>query len=278
MKDSQVGVGGHRQLAYADLGDPDGACAFFFHGAPMSRLHLVGLDDAFAALGVRVVAPDRPGYGRSSPQPRRSLADWPADVAALADALGIERFLVAGHSSGGPYAVACASELRDRVVAGVVLAGVTDMGWPGAWDGYLEEEARLMRMLDEDAAMAACAERFGVYGSGFFEQPFEFPEPDLALLADTGLQQALAEALRQGVAGYAQDVFVQGRPWAFDPRRISAPIEVVHGELDHVVPPAHSRHTADLVPTATLRTLPGHGHLTVVAELPALASALARGR
>jgi pimeloyl-ACP methyl ester carboxylesterase len=277
MKDSQVRVAGRRQLAYTDLGDPDGACAFFFHGAPMSRLHLVGLDDAFAARGIRVVAPDRPGYGRSSPQRGRALADWPADVAALADALGIERFLVAGHSSGGPYAVACAAELRERVVAGVVLAGVTDMGWPGAWEGYLEEEARLMRLPDEDAAVAACAERFGADGSGFFEQPFEFPEPDLALLADPGLQEALAEALRQGVAGYAQDVFVQGRPWTFEPQRVSAPIEVVHGELDRVVPLAHSRHTEQVVPTATLRMLPGHGHLTVVAELPALVSALAGG-
>jgi pimeloyl-ACP methyl ester carboxylesterase len=278
MKDSRIAVGRGRQLAYADLGDPGGACAFFFHGAPMSRLHLVGLEHAFAAHGVRVVAPDRPSYGRSSPQRARSLADWPADVVALADALGIERFLVAGHSSGGPYALACAAELRERVVGGVVLAGVTDMGWPGAWDGYLEEEARLMRLADEDAVVAACVEHFGADGSGFFEQPFEFPECDHPLLADPSLQQALAEALRQGPAGYAQDVSVQGRPWPFDPRRISAPIEVVHGELDHVVPLAHSRHTADLVPTATLRVLPGHGHLTVVAQLPALASALARGR
>ena len=278
MKDSQVRVAGRRQLAYTDLGDPDGACAFFFHGAPMSRLHLVGLDDAFAARGVRVVSPDRPGYGRSSTQRGRTLVDWSADVAALADALGIERFLVAGHSSGGPYAVACAAELHERVLGGVVLAGVTDMGWPGAWDGYLEEEARLMRLPDEEAAAAACAERFGADGGRFFEQPFEFPEPDLPILADPDLQQALGEALRQGIGGYAQDVFVQGRPWTFDSHRISAPIEVVHGELDHVVPAAHSRHTAELVPTATLRTLPGHGHLTVVAELPALASALARGR
>jgi pimeloyl-ACP methyl ester carboxylesterase len=229
-------VSGGRVLAYTDLGRAGDPCLFFFHGAPLSRLHLVSLEDRFAAQGLRIVSPDRPGYGGSSPQPGRSMADWPADVAALADALGIERFMVAAHSSGGPYAVACAALLPRGVVAGVVVAGVTDMAWPEAWHGYLEDEIQLMRMPDE----------------------------------------AAAEALRQGVGGYAQDVYVQGRPWPFDPGRIAVPIDVVHGELDTLVPMAHSRHTARVIPTATLRTYPGHGHLTIVSELPGIASALAR--
>jgi pimeloyl-ACP methyl ester carboxylesterase len=181
---------------------------------------------------------------------------------------------VAGHSSGGPYAVACAAALPDRVRAGVVVAGVTDMTWPAAWDGYIEDEARLMRMPDEGAAVAWCAERFGADGAGFLEAPFAFPEPDVALLADERLGKALSEALRQGVAGYAQDVYVQGRPWPFDPRRISVPVDVVHGELDTLLPMAHSRHTAELIPGSTFRAYPGHGHLTIVAELPGVASAL----
>jgi pimeloyl-ACP methyl ester carboxylesterase len=78
MKDSQVMLGGGRELAYTEIGRPGGPCVFFFHGAPMSRLHLVGMEEQFAAQGLRVVSPDRPGYGRSSPQPGRCLADWPA--------------------------------------------------------------------------------------------------------------------------------------------------------------------------------------------------------
>ena len=276
MEDWQVIVAGGRELAYTDIGDPGGPCVFFFHGAPMSRLHLVGLEDQFAAQGLRVVSPDRPGYGRSSPQFGRSMADWPKDVAALADALGIERFLVAAHSSGGPYAVACSAVLTDRVLAGAVVAGVTDMAWTGAWDGYLEDEIQLMRMPDENAAVAWCAERFGADGRGFLEEPFEFPEPDVALLADEMFGKALAEALRQGVAGYAQDVYVQGRPWPFDPSSISAPIEVAHGEADTLLPIAHSRHTAELIPGSTFRIYPGHGHLTILSELPMIASALVR--
>jgi pimeloyl-ACP methyl ester carboxylesterase len=280
MKDLQVNVSGGRELAYTDIGDPDGRCVFFFHGAPMSRFYLAGLEEEFGTQGLRVVSPDRPGYGKSSPQPGRSMADWPADVAALANALGIKRFCVAAHSSGGPYAVACAALLSECVLGGIVLAGVTDMAWPPAWDGYLETEIQLMRLPDERAVIAWCAERFGADGSGFFSEPFELPEPDVTLLADKAYEKvfmaAFTEAFRQGVTGYAQDVYVQGRPWPFDPSGISVPVDVVHGELDTFVPMAHSRHTAELIPGSTFRTLPGHGHLTITSELPTIASALMR--
>jgi pimeloyl-ACP methyl ester carboxylesterase len=282
MRDSRVVVGGGRQLAYTEIGHPGGPCLFFCHGAPMSRLHLVPLEDRFAAAGLRVVTPDRPGYGGSSPQPGRSLTDWPADVAALADALGVERFLVAGHSSGGAYAVVCAAHLGPRVLGAVVLAGVTDMAWPEAWNGYLEgrKEVPIMRQADERAAAAACVDAFSADGTGFLSEPFEFPPPDAAMLEDEqagrALQAAVVEAFRQGVTGYAQDVFLEGRGWSFDPGRIAVPVDVVRGDQDTLLPLAHTRHTADLIPSATVRTLPGHGHLTIVSELPALAAALVR--
>lgn len=282
MKDSWVTVEGGRKLAYTDIGTRGGPCIFFFHGAPMSRLHLLPLEEQFAGQGLRVVSPDRPAYGRSSPQPGRSLLDWPKDVAALADALDIGRFLVAGHSSGGPYALVCAAELGERVLGGAVLAGVTDMAWPGAWNGYLEGrgEIEVMRLSDEAAAIAWCAERFGADGSGFLAEPFELPEPDMALLADERIEPAITSAVReafhQGVAGYAQDVYLEGRGWPFDPRRISVPIDVVHGERDTLVPMGHSRHTAEMIPGSTFRTLAGHGHLTILSDLPAMARALIR--
>lgn len=281
MRDACVKLAGGRQLAYTDIGDPGGSCVVFFHGAPMSRLHLVGLDGEFAVRGLRVVSPDRPGYGGSSPQPGRSMADWPNDVAALADALGIGRVMVAGHSSGGPYAVACAALRPERVLAGVVLGGVADMTWPGAREGYIEDENQIMSLPDEGAATAWCAERYGADGARFLASPFAFPQPDVALLGrdeafERALTGAVIEAFRQGVIGYAQDVHVQGRPWPFDPSRIAVPFEILHGMLDTLVPVAHSHHTASSIPGSTFSTLPGHGHLTPVVELPAILSALRR--
>lgn len=281
MKDLLASVSDDRDLAYTDIGEPDWPCVLFFHGAPSSRLRLAYLEQHFLAERIRVVSPDRPSYGRSSPRPGRLIADWVHDVAALADTLGVDRFVVAGHSSGGPYAVACAAQLPDRVSAGITLGGVTDMGWPGAWEGYPESESELMRQPDEKAAIAWCVERFGADGSGFLAASgFQLSKPDEQLYADERLARLLAasraEAFRQGVAGYAQDVLVQGRPWSFDPGSISAPVHVLHGELDTLLPLSHSRHTAEQIPGSILRVLPGHGHFTILGELPTIASTLVR--
>jgi pimeloyl-ACP methyl ester carboxylesterase len=155
------------------------------------------------------------------------------------------------------------------------------MAWSGAWDGYIESEQQLMRLANEVHAVAWCVDRFGADGRVFLSATdFDLPAPDRALFADarTGaaLASAIAEAFRQGIAGYAQDMIVQGQPWAFDPGRIVAPIHVVHGGVDTLVPLSHSRHTAELIPGSTVTVLPGHGHLTVVAELAGIAASLVR--
>ncbi len=283
MRDAQITLSDGRELAYTDIGDSAWTPVLFFHGAPITRLHLAYLEEQFLAQQIRVVSPDRPGYGRSSPLPGRSITDWPADVEALANALAIDRIIVAGHSSGGPYALVCAALLPERVSAAVVLAGVTNMGWRGAWAGFSDMEAQLMRMTDEAAAIAWCSEKFGADGSGFHTaSDFEFSEPDNALFADeragAAIAAAVAEAFRQGVVGYAQDAFVQGRPWTFDVDAIAAQAYIIHGDLDTAVSLAHSRHTAQLVAGSTLRVLTGHGHMTILSELPTMAAAISRIR
>jgi pimeloyl-ACP methyl ester carboxylesterase len=107
----------------------------------------------------------------------------------------------------------------------------------------------------------------------------DLPEADLPLYEDrriaSMLATARAEAFRQGIQGYAQDVFIQGRPWPFDPRRIQAPAVILHGQGDTLLPMAHARHTAEVVLGATMHVLPGHGHFTVLGELPRVAVDLA---
>ena len=269
-----------RTLAYTEIGAPDGPVALYFHGAPGSRLELVALDEGFAAVGLRVITADRPGYGGSTPLHGRTNADWADDVAALADHLGVERFTVMGLSSGGPYTVACASLLGDRVTGAIVAAGNTDMSWPEASDGYLQSELEIMAMDDEDAAVAWCIERYGPDGSGFFggEGDVDFGVVDNAWLADeaklSSLMVTMSEAFRQGGVGYAHDITVQGRVWAFDPAAITVRTIVVHGADDRLVPIGHSRHTASLIPGAERRELPGVGHLSLVDQLPELGAEL----
>ena len=274
--DAEMTLPDGRTLAYSVIGDPEGAPVFYCHGAPGGRLELATLDDAFAEHHIRLITADRPGYGGSSPLRGRTTAAWAADVTSLADHLDVRRFGILGLSSGGPYTVACAALLGDRVMGAVVAAGNTDMSWPEAADGYLETELRIMAMDDEDAAVADCIERFGPGGERFFEGDADLGPADDAFLADpekaTGLFTAMAEAFRQGVTGYAHDITVQGRAWDFDPAAISTPVIVVHGELDRLVPITHSFHTADLIPGSEMRVFPDRGHLSLVEEFPALAA------
>jgi pimeloyl-ACP methyl ester carboxylesterase len=276
MIDSTLTLPDDRSLAYTDIGAVDGRVAFYFHGAPGSRLEVVALEEAFAELGIRVITADRPGYGGSTPLAGRTTADWADDVADLADHLGVERFAVMGLSSGGPYAVACASLLGDRVSGVIVAAGNTDMSWPEASDGYLQSELDIMAMDDEDAAVVWCIERYGADGSGFFGGvgDMDLGGADNAWLADeanlSSLISTMEEAFRQGVVGYAHDITVQGRAWTFDPATITAATIVVHGADDRLVPIAHSRHTAASIPGAERRELPGVGHLSLGRHLPEL--------
>jgi pimeloyl-ACP methyl ester carboxylesterase len=278
--DTAIRLSDGRDLAYIDIGEAGWPCLLFFGGAPTSRLRMAYLEDAFLAEEIRLIAPERPGYGRSSPQRGRRVADWPDDVRQLADAMGLDRFIVSGHSSGGPYAVACLAGLPERVSAGIIIGGVTDMGWEGAWDGYNDLEAQLMRINNEAEVIAMCVERLGEDGSGLFSA-FDFPlaQADEALFSDERiaplLATARAEAFRQGVIGFAHDVLAQAQPWTFDLTMVTAPVHVLHGAEDTALPLAHSQHTAGLLPGSTLHVLDGHGHFSILSELPAFASRLA---
>jgi pimeloyl-ACP methyl ester carboxylesterase len=174
----------------------------------------------------------------------------------------------------------CAALLSERVRGVIVAAGVTNMLWPEAWNGYLDGrvELEIMRARSEAEAIARATEAFGADGTGFMTQRFDLPEPDVALLtepaAEVALGAALIEGFRQGIAAYAQDAYLEGLGWRFGADRISAPSVVTHGDRDNLVPLAHSRHTASLIPGSALRVLPGHGHLTILSELPTVAASL----
>ena len=198
---------------------------------------------------------------------------------ALADHLEFERFAVVGLSSGGPYAVACAALLPERVVAAAVVSGVTDMGWPAALPDFPEgDEKTIMQIGDEDAASDWCVEHYGEDGSRFFGGDMHLSPPDAKVMEDEvvmgGLLVSFAEAFAQGVRGFAQDITVQSRPWTFDVAAIRCPVAVYHGEQDTIVPLSHGQHTAEVIAGATLQTFPEHGHISMVAQVPGIVAGL----
>jgi pimeloyl-ACP methyl ester carboxylesterase len=272
-----------RELAYEDIGDSRGYPIVHCHGTPSSRLELGYFASRFATAGFRVVMPDRPGIGKSSPCPGTTLAGWAADMTDLVDALGLDRFVVSGLSGGSPYAATCCALLGDRVVGGMISGGDPDLSWSGARDGYVPLELALIDAPDEEAALALCSEAIGPDGSGFLESDaLEWPAPDLAMFDDATfvghLSAVVSEGFRQGIAGYVNDVRVKGRPWPFDPGAMPVPITIVHGSEDTIVPVQHARLAAHRLRGAELRILAGHGHVSTIPEWPPILAELVSGR
>lgn len=277
MIDTSLVLPDGRLLAYTDCGDSQGDLVMYFHGAPSSRFDLVRFDEDFAARSVRLVSPERPGYGGSSPIATRTRADWANDVAALADHLGHDRFAVMGASSGGPYAIACAALLPERVVGAAAIAAVTDMAWAGAWESLFEFEVTLMRRGDFADIVRWCEDNLGTDGAKFADVALPLGAADLAYLDSPEEKVSIAAwsvPFTQGICGYAQDIELQSHPWEFSTSSIRARVTVVHGHEDGIVSTSHARHTASLIPGAILEILPGHGHLSILVECPRVAQEL----
>jgi len=138
MPDSHVmTLADDRDLGCSSSASRRGGPSFGFHGTPGSRLQLALASAPSSGAGVRLILVDRPGYGLSSFQPGRRLVDWPADVAQLADHLGLKRFSVFGVSGGGPHSAVCAARLGDRVALAAIVSGVGPLSEPGAAEGMM---------------------------------------------------------------------------------------------------------------------------------------------
>ena len=135
-----------RSLAYAEYGDPAGVPFVFMHGVPSSRLAGTMLHEGACKRGVRVIAPDRPGYGCSDPQPKRAILDWPSDVTALGDALGLGQVGVIGFSAAVPYVLACAVTIPERLSHVAILSGFGPLREPGIMAGMNRESIALYRL------------------------------------------------------------------------------------------------------------------------------------
>src|SRR5262245_25922985 len=218
-----------RALAFVECGAPDGRPVFSFHGLPGSRMQRHPDESIARRAGARVIHVDRPGFGYSTPQPGRALADWPHDLATLADCLGLGRFAVAGTSGGGPYAAACAALLGDRVTRAAIVSGV---GPPGSMaDGRMTVGARLGFFLAPRAPWAmrgpiAALSQLVVRAPSRYVAAlaWQMSPPDRPILARREvramLAQDLREAFRQGSRALVTDLALLARPWGMHWERV----------------------------------------------------------
>lgn len=266
-----------RELLYYDFGDPSGSPVLLFHGTPQAAVCWTFADATAGDLGVRAVAPDRPGIGRSILQPGRKLADWPADAAALTDALGIERFATLGWSAGGPYSLACGALLPDRVSRIGVAAGVCPLEWIPRLDGLNPQDVRLVKLVRRSPRLASGA--LAVVAAATRADPGRaralaqrtLTEPELGTwrrhAADLDDMRFFLDAFEQGAGGVVADYIVYAEPWGFDLDAVRVPVRLWHGDSDSLVPLEHARLLADRLPAAELTVLPHAGHLLPYDEI-----------
>jgi pimeloyl-ACP methyl ester carboxylesterase len=273
-----------RRLGYAQYGDRRGAPVLFFHGTPGSRRVARCADQAARRRGIRLIAPDRPGFGLSDFQPARTLGAWPADVVELADALGIDRFAVAGVSGGGPYVAACASRLAGRLTHAGIVSGVGPLDDPAlaaelsrTWRAGFAVVRRLPAAVRLGLGLASLGLRRAP-GCVLASIAASLPEVDRAILARPEVRALLLddarEALRQGTRGAVQELVLFSRPWDVRLGRIRMPVRLWHGEADAQVPLAIARRLAAALPDCRASFVPGAGHLWVLDHLDEVLAAL----
>jgi pimeloyl-ACP methyl ester carboxylesterase len=259
-----VSLGDGRALHAYDTGTAgDGRLAIFWHhGTPNVGQPPEPLFAAADRLGLRWVSYDRPGYGGSTAHPGRDMASAAGDVAAVADALGLDRFAVMGHSGGGPHALACAALLPGRVVAAVSGAGLAPYGAEGL-DWYAGMAASGLASLRAAAAGRAAKEAYENSGE---EYDPEFTPADEAALAGpwSWLGSVVGPAMAAGPGGLIDDDLAYVSPWGFEPAQVGVPVLLLHGGRDRVVPASHSEWLAGRVPAAELRLSTEDGHISVL--------------
>ncbi|MGB5202083.1 MAG: alpha/beta fold hydrolase [Sedimenticolaceae bacterium] len=273
--DRSILVSGGRRIAYAEWGDAAGTPVVYCHGFPGSRLEARLADAPARALGIRLIAPDRPGFGLSSLAPARRLADWPRDLLALADHLALARFHLIGVSGGAPYAIASGQKLGDRVAAIALVCGLGEFVGDDSTSGMNAAAAtainfhRRWPQAGDWAYMRLIGPLLGRYptlvsriliGTGNVA--------DREVLADNGVRDTIVasftEAFREGPAGPVHELGLFTRHWDIDPTKVPQPVQLWHGEADRTVPVAMGRRHASLLPDVAAHFLPGEGHFSLV--------------
>jgi pimeloyl-ACP methyl ester carboxylesterase len=262
-----------RRLGFAEFGPVHGRPVLWLHGTPGARRQIPQAARVAAEeLGVRLVGIDRPGVGASTPYLYDSVLDFAGDAAAIADRLGFDEFAMIGLSGGGPYLLACAYAMPERVVAGVVLGGVVptqgDEAPEGGIIGFAARFEPLLARLRVPLAIGLSAFVWTLrpVASTAFDLYARFsPEGDRKVFARPEIKAMFMDDLlrgsRTGLAAPVYDLLLFTRPWGFSVKDITVPIRWWHGDADHIIPLAHGRHIVPLIPDAELRVRPGESHL-----------------
>jgi len=284
-----VRVGRRRVLGFAEYGDPAGRLVLWHHGTPGAKRQ-IPMNARLAAerLNLRLVCVERPGVGDSTDHRYGSFAEWARDAALVVDDLGHDTFAVVGLSGGGPYALACAHELPERVTVVGLLGSVCPVAGPDAapgssivglartFQGLLDPMRSVMGIglwLAIQPIMPLGHVALQLYSS-------RMPAGDQEVFADPDMEAMFIDdivvASRRRFGAIAHDAALFGRPWGFNLADIDAPVFWWHGDADNIVPLAHAEHSVALLRAVELEVRSAESHLGGFAAADAVLETLAR--
>jgi len=282
-----------RQLAVKTLGDPLGRPVFMLHGTPGTLDGPLPRGIFFYRLGIRLISYTRPGYPGSDRHENRTVADAATDVETIADKLRLDRFSVIGRSGGAPHALACAAakSLHDRLICTAALSSLAPydahnngLDWfAGMADSNIAayRNATHPRNLDDsEARLQSLIATFNEHATqvrnnsqGLLNTLWpELGGSDRRVIGDVALRRIIAqvhaEAVRDSIDGWLDDVMALGSPWGFELSEITSPVLLWHGVDDKYSPASHAEWLANKIPTADLDLNPDVAHFGAVEILP----------
>ena len=265
---------GTHSISYHRVGNAGGIPAFYFHGLPGSGLESQLLEVACDKYGVDLIAPDRFGYGQSSPDMSADrYRAWVDVVRQLADSLGFKQFHIVAASGGAPYGLACASLLHERVLSTRIVCGLGSLHIPSLRTGmelfprsalFLAEKAPLVLRYVYGLPISLVSRHlrhFAIFMLGLLNG-----QPDRTALAIPPVREIMAGNVRrsfmQGSRGAVADLQAALQPWPFD-LAVIHDLQCWHGDKDTIVPLQHSHWLTQQVPGSVLHIVPREGHFSL---------------
>ena len=266
-----VRVDGVGDVGVYEFGARDGRPVMTFHGTPACGAGFGWADEPAQARGLRIIAPDRPGVGLSTPRAGWTVTDWPPIVDALADALEFDQYAVWGYSGGGPYAVAAAAAQPQRVVGAAIAAGMGEIGTFASPDDFAKTDRQFLSLSLKHPLVARASMRIAAAfarvspKTAVRNMEKEFSESDAKVIADLGEPREVIALFTQAVMKTARGVVDDYRSlsgtWGVDFGAITVPVQIFQGTADTMVPLHHAESLHARIPQSRLVTWPDEGHL-----------------
>ncbi|TFV54572.1 alpha/beta hydrolase [Mycobacterium sp. PS03-16] len=284
--EGNIAVTEDRQIGFAEFGDPRGRAVFWLHGTPGARRQIPAEARAYAEQQrIRLIGIDRPGIGSSTPHQYTNVAAFADDLRVIADTLGIDRMSVIGLSGGGPYALAAAAAMPERVIGAGIIGGVAPTVGPDAISGGLmtlgAKVAPLLEVAGGPIRVAAgTLIRFirPVADPALYIYAAVSPAPDRRMLVRPEFRAMFLDDLLNGsrkqLAAPFADVVVFARDWGFRLDEVKVAVRWWHGDVDHIIPFAHGQHCVARLPDAHLYHLPGESHLGGLGQARAILASM----